>query len=103
MNPLSIAQIVVAVLLVIAILLQQRGGGLGGLFGTATLLMKLFMGVDMTGNPLLLMTVLAMSSGIQLMGLGFLAEINVRTYYETQQKPIYVVREVVHQEPEQVT
>ncbi len=33
MNPLSIVQIIVAVLLVIAILLQQRGGGLGGIFG----------------------------------------------------------------------
>jgi len=35
MNPLSIIQIIVAVLLVGAILLQQRGGGLGGLFGAS--------------------------------------------------------------------
>ena len=33
MSYLSIAQITVAILLVIAILLQQRGGGLGGIFG----------------------------------------------------------------------
>ena len=33
MSYLSIVQITVAVLLVTAILLQQRGGGLGGIFG----------------------------------------------------------------------
>lgn len=33
MNPLTIAQTVVAVLLMITILLQQRGSGLSGAFG----------------------------------------------------------------------
>jgi hypothetical protein len=46
------------------------------------------------------MTILAIISGIQLIGLGFLGEINMRTYYEAQGKPIYVVREIVHREPE---
>ena len=76
--------------------------GLGGLCGMATILMKLLLGTDMTGNPLLFMTVLAILGGIQLMGLGFLGEINMRTYYETQKKPIYVVREVIYQKPEEV-
>jgi hypothetical protein len=69
----------------------------------ATILMKLLMGIDMTGNPLLYMTILAVISGIQLIGLGFLGEINMRTYYEAQGKPIYVIREIVHREPEQVS
>jgi preprotein translocase subunit SecG len=34
-NILPIAQIVVSVILIVAILLQQRGGGLGGAFGGA--------------------------------------------------------------------
>jgi glycosyltransferase involved in cell wall biosynthesis len=75
--------------------------GLGGLSGMATILMKIFLGTDMTGNPLLNLTVLALLGGIQLMGLGFLGEINMRTYYETQQKPIYVVREVIYQKSEE--
>ena len=33
MSPLAIIQIIVAVLLVVSILLQQRGGGLGSAFG----------------------------------------------------------------------
>lgn len=72
--------------------------GLGGLCGLTTVLMKLLMGVDMTGNPLLFMTILGIISGVQLIGLGFLGEINMRTYYESQQKPTYAVREVVTQD-----
>ncbi|MDP4007243.1 MAG: preprotein translocase subunit SecG [bacterium] len=33
MNLFNIGQIIVAVLLIVAILFQQRGGGLGGAFG----------------------------------------------------------------------
>lgn len=74
---------------------------LGGLSGLATILMKILMGTDMTGNPLLFLTVLSILGGIQLMGLGFLGEINMRTYYETQRKNIYVVREVFYQQAEE--
>ena len=31
--------------------------------------------------------------GHQLLGMGLLGEINVRTYYESRHKPIYTVRE----------
>jgi glycosyltransferase involved in cell wall biosynthesis len=72
--------------------------GLGTLCGLATILMKLFLGMNMTGNPLLFMTGMAMIGGIQLVGLGFLAEINMRTYYETQRKHIYVVRQTAYQD-----
>lgn len=33
---LNIAQIIVAIVLILAVLLQVRGGGLGGIFGTQT-------------------------------------------------------------------
>ncbi|HEU0021247.1 MAG TPA: glycosyltransferase family 2 protein [Dehalococcoidia bacterium] len=75
---------------------------LGAMCGIATILMKLLLGTDMTGNPLLFMTVLAILGGIQLTGLGFLGEINMRTYYETQRKPIYVVREVFYHQSEEL-
>jgi len=70
--------------------------GFGGIFGMASILMKILIGMDMTGNPLLYFAILAWISGIQLIGLGFLAEINMRTYFETQRKPIYVIRETAH-------
>lgn len=72
--------------------------GVGGAFALITVFMKLLQGIDMTGNPFLFMTILAFISGVQLIGLGFLGEINMRTYYESQKKPIYVIREVVRQD-----
>ncbi len=32
--------------------------------------------------------------GVQLVTFGLLAEVMARTYYESQNKPIYVIREV---------
>jgi hypothetical protein len=32
-------------------------------------------------------------SGLQLVGMGLLGEISARTYYESQQKAVYAVRE----------
>ena len=80
---------------------MQMFGGLGALFmlggmssALATALMKIFLGIDMTGNPILYLAILFFISGIQLVSLGFLGEMTMRTYHETQQKPIYNVRHV---------
>ena len=80
---------------------MQMFGGLGLLFmfggmssALATALMKIFMGVDMTGNPMLYLAILFFIAGIQLISLGFLGELTMRTYHETQQKPIYSVRHI---------
>jgi len=45
---LNIAQIVVAIALIIAVLLQVRGGGLGGIFGTQTGMYRTRRGVEKT-------------------------------------------------------
>ena len=45
---INIAQIVVAVALIIAVLLQVRGGGLGGIFGTQTGMYRTRRGVEKT-------------------------------------------------------
>ena len=34
--------------------------------------------------------------GVQLITMGLLGEMIIRTYYESQNKPIYVVREIVN-------
>jgi preprotein translocase subunit SecG len=47
-NYLSIAQIVLAVALVMAIMLQVRGGGLGGIFGQADSVYRTRRGVEKT-------------------------------------------------------
>jgi hypothetical protein len=56
---------------------------------------KLLTGADIGNRPLLLMGVLAILSGVQLFGFGLLAELQMRTYHESQGRPIYRVRETL--------
>jgi glycosyltransferase involved in cell wall biosynthesis len=44
-------------------------------------------------NPLLLLAVMLFVVGMQLLGMGLLAELQVRTYHESQHKPVYLVAE----------
>jgi glycosyltransferase involved in cell wall biosynthesis len=69
---------------------------LGALSGAATAGMKLAGGVDMTGNPLLMLTVFSVLAGLQFFVLGMLGEVCVRTYYESQDKQPYAIRELVN-------
>ena len=59
---------------------------------------KLVLGTDIGDRPLLLMAVLAILSGVQLFGFGLLAELQMRTYHESQGRPIYRVRATVRGE-----
>jgi glycosyltransferase involved in cell wall biosynthesis len=44
--------------------------------------------------PLLLLGILLIFTGFQLVTLGLLAELQARTYHESQDKPTYVIREI---------
>jgi glycosyltransferase involved in cell wall biosynthesis len=46
-------------------------------------------------RPLLLFAILLVFTGVQLITLGLLAEMQARTYHESQDKPIYVIRDVL--------
>ncbi len=48
--------------------------------------------VFMTGNPLLLLSVLLEFVGVQLISMGLLGELLTRTYFESQGKSAYTVR-----------
>ena len=45
-------------------------------------------------RPLLLLGILLVVTGVQLVTLGLLAEMQARTYHESQDKPTYVIREI---------
>jgi len=66
-------------------------GALGGFSGLATVGMKLFGGVDMTGNPLLLLTVFSVMSATQFLSLGLLGEVCVRIYYQGKDRQNYTI------------
>jgi len=58
-----------------------------------------FFGHEGIGNrPLLLFGILLIFTGVQLVTLGLLAEMQARTYHESQDKPIYVIRDVLEAE-----
>lgn len=66
---------------------------LGCLSGLAVILMKLIKKTDMTGNPLLYLTILFIVISAQFIFMGLIAELLVRTYHESQNRPTYVIRE----------
>jgi glycosyltransferase involved in cell wall biosynthesis len=77
-------------------------GGLGGLMALFAFLLGLMVisqkvnsGVDMSGNPLLLLTAVLFLTTIQFILMGLLAELLVRTYHESQNRPTYVIREIL--------
>jgi hypothetical protein len=82
-------------------------GGLGGLIGLYLTALKVlggirggwagFHAVQIGDRPLLLLAVVLVLIGIQFLVMGLLAELIVRTYYESQGKPVYHVRDIVSQ------
>ncbi len=68
----------------------------GSLAGAATIGMKLFGGIDMTGNPLLLLSVLGAVVGVQFLVLGLLGEVCSRIYFACQDRQPYAVRRLVN-------
>ena len=80
-------------------------GGLGGAIGIWLSLSKIWQGVvggwagfnayEIGTRPLLLLAVLLIIIAVQFLAMGLLAELLVRTYYESQDKPYYAVKEVL--------
>jgi glycosyltransferase involved in cell wall biosynthesis len=58
-------------------------------------LVKFLGNQDIGDRPLLFLAIVLFISGIQLFSVGLLAELMMRTYHESQRRPIYRVREVL--------
>jgi glycosyltransferase involved in cell wall biosynthesis len=67
----------------------------GSLIGIYLTFVKLAFHEDIGNRPLLILAVLLLVTGVQLFCFGLLAELLMRTYHESQGRPIYRVREVV--------
>jgi hypothetical protein len=52
-------------------------------------------------RPLLFLGILLIVTGVQLVTLGLVAEMQARTYHESQDKPTYVIREIRQAEARQ--
>ncbi len=66
---------------------------IGGLIEFYLLVLKL-MGQDIWGKPLLLLGMIFIIAGIQLISVGIITELQIRTYYESQNKKRYNLKRI---------
>lgn len=66
---------------------------IGGLINIYLLILKL-MGHNIWGKPLLILGVILLIAGLQLITFGLLAEVQMRTYFESQNKKPYRIRRI---------
>ncbi len=69
--------------------------GLGTLLGIYLTFVKFILAQNIGDRPLLILAVVLILTGVQLFSFGLLAELLMRTYHESQNRPIYRVREIV--------
>lgn len=63
------------------------------------LLVLKIMGQDIWGKPLLMLGILLVLGGIQFITTGIIAEMQMRTYFESQKKTPYRIRKITRTEP----
>ena len=72
-------------------------GGILAIFGSFItsfyLLIIKLLGEDIGNRPLLIFALLLGVTGVQLFGFGLLGELQIRTYHESQNRPIYRIRD----------
>lgn len=76
-------------------LIGLASGGLGFLMALIMTFQRQFFGTPLSDRPLLFLAVLLMFIGVQFITMGLLAELQARTYHESQNKPVYFVRKVL--------
>lgn len=76
-------------------LLGIGSGGLGLLLAVYLTIQKFVYDMDIGGRPLLLLAVLLIFIGFQFITMGLLGEMLSRTYHESQDKPVFVVGEIL--------
>ena len=67
----------------------------GGLITAVLGVQRLFFAVELSNRPLLLLGLLLIVTGVQFLTMGLIGEMLVRTYHESQEKPIYWIKDVL--------
>ncbi|MEK7659182.1 MAG: glycosyltransferase family 2 protein [Patescibacteria group bacterium] len=70
-------------------------GAIGVIIGLYLTYLKSFLGLDIGGRPLLLLTISMIIAGIQITSLGIIGEIISRIYFESQNKKTYTVKKII--------
>ncbi len=69
--------------------------GVGFFIALLMAVQRQLFGVPMSDRPLLFLAILLLFIGVQFITIGLVSELLVRTYHESQQKPIYYIRKIV--------
>ena len=75
-------------------------GGIGFLIALIMTFQRQFMGIPLSDRPMLFLAVLLIFIGIQFISLGLIAELQARTYHESQNKPVYHIKKLFRTESE---
>ena len=75
----------------VGLLALLLGGGITTVLGIE----RIFFGMELAGRPLLWLGILLIIVGVQFVSTGLLGEMLARTYHESQQKPVYLIKEVL--------
>ncbi|MFN7115929.1 MAG: glycosyltransferase family 2 protein [Saprospiraceae bacterium] len=75
---------------------------IGVLINVYLLILKI-LGQDIWGKPLLILGLMLVIAGVQLITVGIVVEIQMRTYFESQQKRPYKIRKITTGSKQQVT
>ena len=80
------------------------GAGLALILGSSAMLLYLFVRrmlsqISVLGSPLFQVSVMLLIMGFQSVLMGLIAELLVRTYYESQRKPTYRIRKIINIPP----
>lgn len=70
-------------------------GFLGFLWTLYLVIQRMFFEIPLGNRPALLLSIMLMFLGVQFISIGLVCELLIRTYHESQKKPIYVVKEIL--------
>ncbi len=76
-------------------LLGLLSGSAGFIITAYLIIMRIFFNQSLADRPLFILSIFMIFIGIQLITMGLLAEINMRIYHEAQDKPTYVIRDII--------
>ena len=69
--------------------------GLSGLSGTWSIIKRFIWGKPLYTDPFFILTFILFLTGIQILFSGLVAELNMRTYFESQKKRPYLIDEII--------
>ena len=81
-------------------LLGLVSGGLGFVIALILTIQRQFYDIPLGNRPMLLLAILLIILGFQFISMGLIAELQARTYHESQNKPIYYVKSILREDDE---